>query len=147
MVFRGRPRVVIDTSVLFEGLTQQGGASGYVVEAWLADLLDTRVSNALAYEYIDVLSHKLSEHRWQTVRPIVGTLLRKTQFVAVYFSWRPISPDQADDHVIDCAMNAGAAVITSNIRHFRTARQSLGLEVLTPLELATQIGNQEGGSV
>lgn len=147
MVFRGRPRVVIDTNVLFEGLTQQGGASGYVVQAWLADLLDARVSNALAYETIDVLSHKLSEHRWQTMRPILGTLLRKAQFVVVYYSWRPISPDHADDHVIDCAMNAGAAVITSNVRHFRTARQSLGLEVLMPVELVTQLANLKGGSV
>jgi predicted nucleic acid-binding protein len=128
-------------------LTLQGGASGYVVEAWLAELLDARVSNALAYEYIDVLSHKLSESRWKKLRPVVGTLLRNAQFVVVYYSWRPMSPDQADDHVIDCAMNAGAAVITSNVRHFRTAQQSLGLVVSTPLELAIQLASQAGGSV
>lgn len=136
-----RPKVVIDTNVLFEGLTQQGGASGYLIEAWLSDLLETRVSNALAYEYTDVLSRKLSENRWKALQPVVGTLLRKAQFVVVYFSWRPISPDQADDHVIDCAMNAGAAVITSNVRHFRNAQQSLGLEVLTPLELVIRLAN------
>lgn len=142
MVSSVRPKVVIDTNVLFEGLTQQGGASGYLIEAWLSDLLETRVSNALAYEYTDVLSRKLSENRWKALQPVVGTLLRKAQFVAVYFSWRPISPDQADDHVIDCAMNAGAAVITSNVRHFRNAQHSLGLEVLTPLELVIRLANE-----
>ena len=144
MASGARPKVVIDTNVLFEGVTQQGGAPGYLIEAWLAELLDVRVSNALAYEYVDVLSRKLSEKRWKAVQPVVGVLLSKAQFVTVYFSWRPISPDPADDHIIDCAMNAGAAVITSNLKHFRTAQRSLGLEVFTPQAVVIRLANQQG---
>ena len=51
--------VVIDTNVVFEGLTKQGSAAGLVIDAWLAGLLQVHVSNALAYEYEDVLSRKL----------------------------------------------------------------------------------------
>ncbi|MDF5730668.1 MAG: PIN domain-containing protein [Rhizonema sp. PD38] len=68
-------RVVIDTNVVFEGLTKQGGAAGLVIDAWLADLLEVCVSNALAYEYEDVLARKLSENRWQKLKPVLGTLL------------------------------------------------------------------------
>jgi predicted nucleic acid-binding protein len=57
-------RIVVDTNVVFEGLTKQGGASGLIVDAWLARLMVVCVSNALAYEYDDVLSRKLSEARW-----------------------------------------------------------------------------------
>lgn len=57
-------RVVVDTSVVFEGLTKQGGASGLIIDAWLAGLMVVCVSNALGYEYDDVLSRKLSEQRW-----------------------------------------------------------------------------------
>ena len=71
MASGARPKVVIDTNVLFEGITRQGGASGYLIEAWLAELLDVRVSNALAYEYADVLSRKLSEKRWKALQPVV----------------------------------------------------------------------------
>jgi len=56
-------RAVIDTNVLFEGLTRQGGAPGLIIDAWFADLFQPCVSNALAYEYLDVLSRKLSEPR------------------------------------------------------------------------------------
>ncbi len=31
-------------------------------------------------------------------------------------------------------MNAGAIIVTSNIRDFRSAKASLGLRVLTPVE-------------
>jgi predicted nucleic acid-binding protein len=127
-------RVVIDTNVVFEGLTKRGGAAGLVIDAWLAGLLQVCVCDALAYEYADVLSRKLSEARWQRLKPVLGTLLSQAQFVVVHYSWRPISPDPGDEHVIDCAMNAGATIITSNVRDFRTARETLGLRVVTPIE-------------
>jgi predicted nucleic acid-binding protein len=43
-------RVVIDTNVVFEGLTKKGGASGLIIDAWFAGLMVVCVSNTLAYE-------------------------------------------------------------------------------------------------
>ena len=134
--------VVIDTNVVFEGLTKKGGAAGLVIDAWLANLLSVRVSNALVLEYVDVLSRKLQKDRWLEIQPILGTLLNQAQFTLIYFSWRPTSPDAGDDLVIDCAMNASAIVITSNIRDFRQAQQSLGLQVIMPTELIKKLVNQ-----
>ncbi|NHC36959.1 PIN domain-containing protein [Scytonema millei VB511283] len=128
-------RVVIDTNVVFAGLTQQGNAASLIIDAWLANLLQVYVSNALAYEYADVLSRMLSETRWQSIKPVLGTLLSQANFTTIYYSWRPASPDPGDEHIIDCAMNASAIVITSNIRDFKTAKESLGLQVMTPLEV------------
>ena len=127
-------RCVIDTNVLFEGLTQKGGAAGLLIDAWLGRTLEVCISNALAYEYAEVLSRQLSPHRWQQMRPVLETLLDRARFVTIYYSWRPISPDPGDDHVIDCAMNAGAVVITSNLRDFQSASIALSLRVLTPVE-------------
>ena len=132
-------RYVIDTNVLFEGLTKQGGAPGLLIDAWLAEALDICVSNALAYEYTDVLSRHLSSHRWRKLGPVLGTLLNQVRFVTVYYSWRPVSPDPGDDLVIDCAMNAGASVVTSNLTDFRSAQTSLGLQILTPVEAILQL--------
>ena len=137
-------RIVIDTNVVFEGLTKRGSSAGLIIEAWLAGLLDVYVSTALAFEYADVLSRKLSAARWQKLRPVLGTLLDCTQFVAIYFSWRPASPDAGDDLVVDCAMNAGATVITSNIRDFQNAKQSLGLQVMSPVQLVMKLASVEG---
>jgi predicted nucleic acid-binding protein len=133
------PRVVVDTNVLFEGLTRQGGAAGLIVESWLGGLLDVCVSNAVAYEYTAVLSRNLSDQRWATVEPVLGALLARARYVGIYYSWRPTSPDPGDDHVIDCAMNAGAVVVTSNRKDFRLARETLGLNVLSPQEFVTYL--------
>ena len=136
-------RIVVDTNVVFEGLTKQGGASGLIIDAWLAGLMVVCVSNALAYEYDDVLSRKLSKERWNNLQPVLGQLLNVAQYTNIYFSWRPTSPDAGDDLVIDCAMNAGAIVVTSNTRDFRSAKESLGLRVLTPVQFVSLLASGE----
>ena len=130
---------VIDTNVVFEGLTARRGACGLIVDAWLAGLFQPCVSTALAYEYADVLGRKLSEASWLALKPVLERMLARTEFVPIYFSWRPTSPDAGDDFVIDCAMNAGAPVVTANVRDFRRARQSLGLAVMTPSEFVMRL--------
>jgi putative PIN family toxin of toxin-antitoxin system len=132
-------RVVIDTNVVFEGLTKQGGATELIIDSWLADLLEVYISDALAYEYVDVLFRKLSKSRWLKLKPILKMLISKAKFTPIYYSWRPISPDAGDDLVIDCGMNAGAIVVTSNIKDFRIAQESLGLQVMSPTELIIKL--------
>lgn len=132
-------RVVLDTNVVFEGVTRRGSACGLLIDAWSADLFTSCVSNALAYEYVDVLSRKLSEKRWAVVRPLVRALLDRAEFVEIHYSWRPTSPDPADEAIVDCTMNAGAILVTRNVRDFRAARAELGLPVLTPEEFLERI--------
>ena len=135
-------QVVLDTDVVFEGLTRRDGAAGLLMDAWLVGQSSACVSNALAYGYADVLSRKLLPARWERIQPVLGALLSRAGFVALYYTWRPMSPDPGDEHVIDCAMNAGAMVVTSNVRHFRVAREALGLRVITAVEAVIRLAGQ-----
>jgi putative PIN family toxin of toxin-antitoxin system len=138
------PRVVIDTNVVFEGLTKQGSACGLIIDAWNAGLIEVCISTAMAYEYEDVLSRKRSKQRWQALKPVLGILFRSVSLTKIYFSWRSASPDAGDDLVIDCAMNDNAVVVTSNICDFQQAKESLGLRVITPVEFVTRLAFEEG---
>lgn len=135
-------RVVIDTNVLFEGLTRQAGDCAAIVEAWRTGLLQACVSNTLALEYGDVLSRKLSPTRWQRIQPLLGSLLALAEEVTPYFTYRPSSPDPGDEHVIDCAMAAGAPVVTLNLRDFRAAQKSIKLVAMTPAAVITALTQQ-----
>lgn len=143
IVLRGSLHVVIDTNVVFEGLTKQGGAAGLIIDAWLSGLFQAYVSNALAYEYVEALSNKLTKRRWTKIQPVLGKLLDEAEFVPIYFTWRPSSSDPGDEHVIDCAMNAGAMVVTSNVRDFQTAGKALGLKIITPVEFVKELANAQ----
>lgn len=76
---------------------------------------------------------------WKRLQPVLGILLNLAEFIIIYYSWRPTSPDAGDDLVIDCAMNAGAIIITSNIRDFRSAKEYLGVQVMTPTQFITKL--------
>lgn len=136
---------MVDTNVLFEGVTKRGGAAGLLIEAWLAGLFSAFVSTALALEYVDVSSRKLSPHRWTTVQPLLGALLKKARWTPIHYSWRPASPDPSDDLVVDCAMNAAAILVTENRRDFRTPARELGLPVSSPVEFLEILASRNGG--
>lgn len=129
-----KPKVVIDTNVVFEGITRKGGASGLIIEAWLGNLFVPCVSHALAYEYLDVLTRKLSANRWENARLLFQEMLQAAEYVPIYYRWRPVSRDPADDHVIDCAMNANAAIVTMNLKDFRLAESQLRLTLFSSLD-------------
>jgi predicted nucleic acid-binding protein len=132
-------RAVIDTNVLFEGLTNPRSMSGLVIEAWLAGLFQPVICQALIYEYQDVLQRMLSPARWRTIAPRLDTLLDEAKFADIYYSWRPMSPDPGDDHVIDCVQNANGVLVTLNLRDFRLAVRTLGIIVLSPVDFVTML--------
>lgn len=142
-----RHRAVIDTNVVFEGLTRRDGPAGAIVDAWLAESFEACVSLSLVYEYADVLSRKLRPDRWQEIRPLLDALLDCAKLITAYYSWRPNSPDPGDEHVIDCAMNARAAVVTSNVRDFELAQTELGLLVLKPVEFLHLLMDDAGDTI
>lgn len=127
---------------MFEGMTQGAGASGLLIDAWRFDLLKVFISDALLYEYIDVFNRKLSPDRWEKIRPVLGYLIRKAHFTTIHFSWRPSSNDPGDEHIIDCALNANAWLITKNLRDFRLAEQELGLKLISPVAIIEQIARK-----
>lgn len=67
-------RVVVDTNVMFEGLTKQGGASGLIIDTWFSRLI---------------------------------------------------------------------VVVTSNVRDFQSARESLGMQVMTPVQFVSILASGE----
>ena len=136
-------RFIIDTNVVFEGLTKKGGAADLIIQAWRRKLFRAMLSNALAYEYADVLSRKLSAPRWQAIQPVLGALVASAEFVTIRYSWRPSSSDPGDEHLIDCAMNAGAVIVSFNVRDLRAAQASLGLIVWTPVEFVTMLARSD----
>ncbi|MCA9968879.1 MAG: putative toxin-antitoxin system toxin component, PIN family [Anaerolineales bacterium] len=138
----GQPRIVLDTNVVFEGLTKRDSFSGLLIDYWFAGVVQVAVSDSLAYEYVAVLSRKLSRRRWQQTRIALANLLRKANQTVIYFSWRPSSPDPGDEMVIDCAMNANAILVTLNVRDFRLAQQELGLRVMTPMLFVLNWGKE-----
>jgi hypothetical protein len=130
-------RLVFDPEVILQGIQRPGSAAGVIVDAWLAGMLTVLMSDAVAYATVEYLLDNFPSGEWQRIRPLIGGLMARARFVKVRYSWRPHKPDHdhTDHPVVTCAMNGAAWVVAASREDYQTARQSLGLEVLTPPEL------------
>lgn len=126
-------RAVIDTNVLFEGLTRRGPAAE-VIDAWTAREFQPCVSTALVLEYQDVMARKLGQARAEEALKAIQALLDRCEHVLVYFSYRPASRDPGDDLVVDCVLNGGAVLVTENVRDFEMPARTLGFQIFRPAQ-------------
>lgn len=136
-------RAVIDTNVLFTGLTRRGPDAD-IVDAWVARRFVPCVSAALGYEYLEVLSKKLGPVKRDHALGAVQALLDRAEFVPIWTRVRPLSRDPDDDFVIECALNVNAILVTQNLRDLIVARQALGVPVHTPSDFMTNLEAHHG---
>lgn len=79
------------------------------------------MGNALYTEYESLLNRLALWNKSRTAESereqVLNTLLSITQWVEIYYLWRPKLPDEADNHLVKLAMAGGASpVITKNIK-------------------------------
>lgn len=119
-------RVVIDTNVFVSALISADGAPRKVIRFALEGQIEPVFGNALFAEYEDVLAREALFTRAPLNRAersaLFDALLSVSRWTSVHFLWRPNLIDEADNHVVELAIAAGAdAIITGNIRDFRRA--------------------------
>lgn len=136
-------RAVIDTNVLFDGLTQSNSDSNRIVQAWRAKMFEPFYSDAVAYEYYDVLGRKLSKRRWLIIKRLIDFLLVYGHQTKIAYRWRPASSDPGDDLIIECTMNANAIIVTFNTKDFRRAEKQLGIPIYTPSQFVQLLAGME----
>jgi len=131
-------RAVIDTNVLFEGLSRRG-PSGAMVDAWAAGRFVPCVSTALALEYEEILTNKFGDAKRPIVRRALQALLDRVEWIPILSRIRPFSPDPDDDFIVECGIAADASIVTRNLRDLKVAEEALRIPVLTPEEFLVRM--------
>jgi uncharacterized protein len=137
------PKVVIDTNVFIAALLSAGGKNRDVLRACLRGQVHPVFGAALFHEYEDVMSRpellKKSPLSGKEQQTLLEALLAVSEWVRIYFLWRPNLPDEGDNHLIELALAGGASmIVTNNIRDLRRGELSFpSLQILTPSEFLT----------
>ena len=130
-------KVVLDTAALISAIRSSTGAAAEIVRpaavGKLTLLMDyqtgLRVSGRGSTPQHIAASGRTSED----AEAIIEMLEAIAAPVLVRIKHRPLSQDENDDMVLDVAINGQAdAVVTNNIKDFRSAAERFGIQVLTP---------------
>jgi putative PIN family toxin of toxin-antitoxin system len=138
-------QVILDTNVLVAALRSKRGASYELVRVIGQGDWRPVVSVALALEYEDVLKRPgmvtgLSD---ADVDDLLKFIFRVANLVQSVQRRRPSLPDANDEHILELALECGAAIVTHNQKDFPGAER-LGVRVDTPKEFLKAL--REGDS-
>jgi len=134
-------RLVIDTNVFISSLRSADGAGRAVIRRCLQGQYVPCMSLALFAEYRDVMGREalfvkspLTADERQALFHAFVSVCRLTE---IYYLWRPNLRDEADNHLVELAIAAGADVIvTYNRADFAGAELHFPeLRVLAPADL------------
>ena len=136
------PSIVLDTNVLIAGLRSRNGASfqllSLIGEAEFE--LDVSVPLVLEYEEVAKREARALGLTHAEIDDVLDYLCAVATHREIYFLWRPILRDAADDMVLEVAVEAGCDfVVTHNVRDFAGAER-FGVRIVTPGEFLTRIG-------
>lgn len=114
--------IVVDTNV-FVGACMGVGASAKVIALCVTGLVKPAMGSALVMEYEDVMARSpLFENcRLDAAErgELLDIFLASCSWVTTYFAWRPNLRDEADNHVVELAVAAGASyIVTRNTPDF-----------------------------
>ncbi len=139
------PRVVVDTNVFIAAILSPAGENRDVLRACLLGRARPLMGAALFHEYEDLLGRSelmgrgpLSHTERQS---LFDAFLSVTDWIKVYFLWRPNLPDEADNHLIELAL-AGAAetIVTNNLKDLQRGELRLpGLIIQSPRQFLTTL--------
>ena len=136
-------RIVVDTNVIVSGLRSRRGASYRLLSLiGRSPAFAIRLSVPLVLEYEDALKRQARELGLThgDIDDILEYLCSVASLHEVYYLWRPVLPDPADDFVLELAAGAGCeAIVTFNVRDFAGAA-SFGLRIEGPRAFLKRIG-------
>ena len=136
------PSIVLDTNVLIAGLRSRNGASFRLLSVIGEATFELNVSVPLVLEYEEVAKREARALglTHAEIDDVLDYLCAVAVHREIYFLWRPVLRDAADDMVLEVAVEAGCDfVVTHNARDFAGAER-FGVRVVTPGEFLKRIG-------
>jgi putative PIN family toxin of toxin-antitoxin system len=125
--------IVLDTNVLVTALKSSRGASYQLLTMLESSQFQVHISTTLVAEYEAVLKRGLLKLSESQIDDVLDFVCARAKHHKIYYLWRPILKDPADDFVLELAVKSQARIITWNTNDFKRA-MSLGVLVQTPRE-------------
>lgn len=141
-------RIVVDTNV-FIGAVMSAAAENREVLRRCLDGRDVPLMGAALYaEYQSVLVRQALFRRAPVSKAerevLFDAFCVGAEWITAYFLWRPNLPDEADNHLIELALNGSSRFVVSwDVRHLRRGEMSFPeLQIVTPKEYLAALGSE-----
>ena len=134
-------KIVVDTSVFVSALIGSQGPSRELIRRCLQGNYQPLMGNVLFSEYESVI------HREEVIAKcplsieetlvLLASFMSVSQWIHIYYLWRPNLKDEADNHLVELAVAGNAQIIaTNNVKDFQNAELLFpNLSILKPEQI------------
>jgi len=131
-------RVVLDTNVIISATCVSNSLPGRLLSLWQNQVFEVVVSTHILHEFNDVIQRPKIRTRYEITDFDIAGYNRLLSIAAVDVLAEEIpdivKEDPDDNHIIACAVKAGADYIVSGDRHLLQLREYNGIRIVTPAE-------------
>ena len=130
--------IVVDTSVMVSALIGLRGPAREVLRRCLQGSYSSLMSNALFLQFEEVSSRKRVLEACPLsggeIQDLLNAFYAVCRWVSVYYLWRPNSPDEGDNFLVELALAGNAShIVTNNTRDLQGAELRFpGLSIVKP---------------
>lgn len=134
-------KIVVDTSVFISALISSKGSSRELIRRCLKGEYQPLIGNALFSEYESVIQREEIIAKCPLtsgeISAILASFMSVSQWISIYYLWRPNLKDEADNHLVELAVAGNAKIIaTYNVKDFQNAELLFpNLSILKPEEI------------
>ena len=134
-------KIVVDTSVFISALISSKGSSRELIRRCLKGEYQPLIGNALFSEYESVIQRSeiiaLCPLTSGEISVLFASFISVSQWISIYYLWRPNLKDEADNHLIELAVAGNAKIIaTHNVKDFQNTELLFpNLSILKPEEI------------
>ena len=137
-------RIVIDTNIFISAIIGSNGPNRNVIRRCFENIYQPLMGNALFCEYEEVKTRPNVVERCSLSKREIATLLNSfmsiSEWVSIFYLWRPNLSDEHDNHIIELAVAGGAEyIVTSNTKDFKKGELLFpDINIVTPAQLLRQ---------
>lgn len=134
-------KIVVDTNVFIGALISENGANRELIRRCLKQQYQPLMGNALFSEYESVMNRQEIIAKYPItqaeVKALFSALISISQWISIYYLWRPNLKDEADNHLVELAMAGNARIIaTNNLKDFGNSELHFpNLTILRPEDI------------
>ena len=135
----------MDTSVFVAAILSPAGENREVIRSCLLGKAVPLMGAALFHEYEALLGRADLMARGPLSHPerqaLFEAFVSVTEWVKVFFLWRPNLPDEADNHLVELAIAGGAGtIVTNNLGDLRDGELKFpDLRIHSPKQFLSQL--------
>jgi putative PIN family toxin of toxin-antitoxin system len=136
-----KTKIVVNTSVFISALIGVKGPSRELIRRCLLGEYQPLMGNALFCEYESVIHRDKIVAQCvlsgEEIQALLAAFMSVSEWIYIYYLWRPNLKDEADNHLIELAVAGNAQLIaTNNVKDFKNAELLFpSLKILTPAQI------------